>query len=182
MARNATIHRARLVLSHVDRGVYVEQTLTLAQHPSETLERALVRLLAYGLRYDEGLAFGRGVSTRDEPDLWRCALDGRVLEWIEVGQPEAVRMAKASRRAEACRIFVFGAGADRWREAQLESASMPDGVGVARLDDAFVAALAEAAARPLRWSMTVSEGTIFLDANDRSFESTPEVWRGDPLG
>lgn len=182
MARNATIHRARLELAHVDRGVYVEKSLVLAQHPSETFERMLVRLLAFGLRCDEGLEFGRGVSTRDEPDLWRHALDGRLLEWIEVGQPDATRLAKAARRAEACRVFVFGPGADRWRERQLGSRSMPEEVGIARIDDAFIAALAEGAGGPLRWAMTVSEGTIFLDASGRTHESAPEIWRGDPLG
>jgi uncharacterized protein YaeQ len=98
MARNATIYRAQLELSHVDRNVYADLQLTIARHPSETLERTLMRLLAFGLRYDEGLEFGRGVSATDEPDLWRREGDGRVIEWIEVGQPEARRLVVASRR------------------------------------------------------------------------------------
>ena len=80
MARSATIYRVQLELSHVDRDVYAELQLTLARHPSETMERTITRLLAYGLRYDEGLEFGRGVSATDEPDLWRREGDGRVLE------------------------------------------------------------------------------------------------------
>ena len=77
MARSSTIYRAQVELSHVDRNVYGEHQLTIARHPSETLERMVMRLLAFGLRFDEGLEFGRGVSATDEPDLWRREGDGR---------------------------------------------------------------------------------------------------------
>ena len=92
MARGATIYRANLELSDVDRGVYAEATLTLARHPSETLERTLVRLLAFALCYEPDLEFGRGVSATDEPDLWSREGDGRVRRWIEVGQPDGKRL------------------------------------------------------------------------------------------
>lgn len=182
MARNATIYRAQLELSHVDRDVYCEQQLTIARHPSETLERMLMRVLAFGLRYEEGLEFGRGVSATDEPDLWRREGDGRIIEWIEVGQPEARRLIKASRQSQHCQLFVFGEGATRWREAQLGDAKIPPNLGVARIDDGFIDAIAAGTDRQLRWSMTVAEGTIFLTADGACFETAPEVWLGDPLG
>ena len=65
MARGATIYRVHLELSDIDRGVYADRSLSLAQHPSETLERALVRLLAYGLRrhrFGEQIALRRRTS------------------------------------------------------------------------------------------------------------------------
>ena len=182
MARNATIYRVQLELSHVDRDVYAELQLTVARHPSETMERMVARLLAFGLRYDEGLEFGRGVSATDEPDLWRREGDGRVIEWIEVGQPDAKRLVKAARQSGRCQLFVFGDGARRWRIAQLDEMKVPDNLGVAYLEDPFIDSLAAAADRQIRWSMTVAEGTIFLTAGDASFETTPEVWVGDPLG
>jgi uncharacterized protein YaeQ len=182
MARGATIYRAQLQLSHVDRGVYADLQLTVARHPSETLERMVMRMLAYGLRYDEGLEFGRGVSATDEPDLWRRSGDGRVIEWIEVGQPEARRLIKASRQSGRCQLFVYGHGALRWRQAQLDDMRVPDNLGVANIENAFVVALAESVDRQLRWSMTIAEGTIFLTVGDETFETSPEVWIGDPLG
>jgi uncharacterized protein YaeQ len=182
MARNATLYRTRLQLSHVDRDVYADRQLTLARHPSETLERTLMRLLAFGLRYEEDLEFGRGVSATDEPDLWCREGDGRVRTWIEVGQPDAKRLIKAARQSGRCDLFVFGAGAERWREAQLGSMKVPDNLGVARIDDAFIDALAGTTDRQLSWTMTVAEGTIFVSADDASFETTPEIWLGDPLG
>jgi len=182
MAQKATIYRVQLELSHVDRGVYAERQLTLARHPSETTERMLMRLLAFGLRYEEGLEFGRGVSATDEPDLWRREGDGRVIDWIEVGQPDAKRLVKAARQSNRCDLFVFGEGADRWRAAQLDGMKAPENLAVARIDDAFVDSLAAVADRQIRWSMTVSEGTIFLGVGEDTFETAPQVWLGDPLG
>lgn len=182
MAQNATIYRIQLELSHVDRDVYAELQLSVARHPSETLERTLVRLLAYGLRYDRDLEFGRGVSATDEPDLWRREGDGRVREWIEVGQPDAKRLTKASRQSARCVLFVFGDGSSRYRKAQLEGMKIPDNLGVAHLEDAFLASLAAVTDRQIRWSMTVADGRIFLTSGDDTFETAPEVWIGDPLG
>ena len=47
MATKATIYKATLHLSDIDRGSYGEFPLTLARHPSETDERMLIRLLAF---------------------------------------------------------------------------------------------------------------------------------------
>jgi uncharacterized protein YaeQ len=182
MALSSTIYRVQLELSHVDRGVYGEHQLRLAQHPSETVERMVVRLLAFGLRHDDGLEFGRGVSATEEPDLWRREGDGRVIEWIEVGQPDAKRLIKASRKSGRCVLFAFGEGVDRWRTSQLGDLKAPENLGVARIDADFVTNVAATIERQVRWSMTVADGVIFLTSGEASFETSPEVWLGDPLG
>jgi uncharacterized protein YaeQ len=182
MARGATIYRAQLELSLIDRDVYASPTLTLARHPSETHERALVRALAYCLRFEEGLEFGRGVSAKDEPDLWSREGDGRPRQWIEVGQPDAKRLIKAARQSARLSLFVFGEGSDRWRASQLDANQFPSNVSVARIAESFIADLAGSMDRQLRWSLTLSEGIVFLTSGEQSFETSPEVWLGDPLG
>jgi uncharacterized protein YaeQ len=181
MARGATIYRAQLEVSLVDRDLYAERTMSVARHPSETLERTLARVLAFALRIDEGLEFGRGVSATDEPDLWSREGDGRVREWIEVGQPDGKRLVKAARQSQRTILFAFGDGIGRWRAAQLDSIEAPDNLSVARIDDVFLANLAARSDRQLRWSLTLHEGVVFLSAGDDSFETEPEVWLGDPL-
>ena len=49
MALKATIHKAQLQLSDMDRHVYGEHSLTVARHPSETDERMMLRILAFAL-------------------------------------------------------------------------------------------------------------------------------------
>ena len=70
MALKATVYKVELTVSDIDRHHYATYALTLARHPSETDARMMVRLLAFTLFADEGLNFGRGLSTQDEPDLW----------------------------------------------------------------------------------------------------------------
>lgn len=181
MARGAIIYKVQLDLSLVDRDVYAERSITVARHPSETHERTLVRVLAYALRYAEDLEFGRGVSATDEPDLWRREGDGRALEWIEVGLPDGKRLIKAARQSRRAVLFAFGEGADRWRQGQLSTIEAPDNLSVARIDDGFLDSLAEVTDRQLRFSLTLSEGIVFLSSSEHAFETTPEIWLGDPL-
>ncbi|MBJ21925.1 MAG: YaeQ family protein [bacterium] len=182
MARGSIIYRTQLELSLVDRDVYAERTMSVARHPSETLERTLLRVIAFALRFEEGLEFGRGVSATDEPDLWSRQGDGRVREWIEVGQPDGKRLVKASRQSERVTLFAFGDGVTRWKTAQLDSIDAPANLSAARIDDGFLRDLAAQSDRQLRWSITLSEGILFLSTGARSFETTPEIWLGDPLG
>src|SRR5258708_32711433 len=70
MALKSTIYKAELQISDMDRQYYASHALTLAQHPSETTERLMVRLLAFALHPEERLEFGRGLSTEDHPYLW----------------------------------------------------------------------------------------------------------------
>jgi uncharacterized protein YaeQ len=100
MAPKATIVKAELQVTDMDRHYYALHNLTLAQHPSETVERLMVRLLAFALHADERLEFGRGLSDEDEPALWRRDYTGDIEQWIEVGQPDESRIRKACGRAQ----------------------------------------------------------------------------------
>ena len=69
MALTATVYNLEIALSDVDRSVYETLELRVAQHPSETMPRMLVRTLAYCLAYEEGIAFSKGglSSTEEAP-------------------------------------------------------------------------------------------------------------------
>src|SRR4249920_1896129 len=115
MAPKATIYKAELQVSDMDRHYYATHALTLAQHPSETNERLMVRLLAFALYADERLEFGRGLSSDDEPDLWRKSLTGEIEQWIELGQPDEQRIRKACGRARQVVVVNYGGrSADIW--------------------------------------------------------------------
>jgi uncharacterized protein YaeQ len=131
MAPKATVHKCQLQVSDMDRHYYAEHALTVAQHPSETDQRVMVRLLAYALHADERLVFGRGLSTDDEPDLWRHALDGRIEQWIDLGQPDEARIRRACGRADEVVVIGYsGRAFDLWWEKNAN--------GLARLDNLSV--------------------------------------------
>lgn len=108
MALNATILKADLQVSDMDRHYYQSHALTLAQHPSETNERLMARLLAFALHASESLVFTKGLSTEEEPDLWQKSLTGDIELWIELGQPSEKRIRKACGRAQQVIIYSYG--------------------------------------------------------------------------
>ena len=81
MAIKATVFKAALQIADMDRHYYADHALTLARHPSETDKRLMVRLLAFALYADEALAFGNGMSSGEEHDLWRKDLLRCRMHW-----------------------------------------------------------------------------------------------------
>ncbi|MDH5265089.1 MAG: YaeQ family protein, partial [Betaproteobacteria bacterium] len=106
MALKATIFKAELTVSDLDRGHFETHALTLARHPSETDERMMVRLLAFALNADERLAFGRGLSSEGEADLVLTDLTGAIDLWIDVGLPDEREIRKAAGRASRVVVYI----------------------------------------------------------------------------
>lgn len=121
MALKATISKALLNIANMDSHYYAEHNLTLAQHPSETDLRLMVRVLAFILNAEERLEFCKGISQDDEPDLWIKSLGGEIELWIDLGQPDEKRIKKACGRSQKVIIYTYQEGmAAAWRK-QIES-------------------------------------------------------------
>ncbi len=162
MALKATVFKASLQVNDVDRGYYATHALTLARHPSETDERMMVRVLAFALHAHPDLAFGRGLSTDDEPDLWQRDATGAVVEWIDVGQPDVKQVRRAAGRASSVAVYCYGRAAEPWwAQSQAELARVP-ALTVVRVADASVAALAALVERTMQLHCTLLEGEVTL--------------------
>src|SRR3546814_5508053 len=75
----------------------------------------MIRLLAFALHADDALEFGRGLSSDDEPDLWRKSLSGEIELWIDLGQPDESRIRKACGRSREVVVVNYGGrSADIW--------------------------------------------------------------------
>jgi len=116
MALKPTIYKLKIALSDLDREVFDTLNLTLACHPSETLERMMVRVLAYCFNAQEHLVFCKGLSDTEDPDLWMHSLDGNLDLWIDVGEPGLDRIKKASRVATDVKVYCFNNKASTWWE------------------------------------------------------------------
>lgn len=178
MALRATIHKAELSVADMDRHVYADHALTLARHPSETAERLMVRLLAFVLFADAQLAFGRGLSTEDEPDLWQHDATGAIERWIDVGLPDERRVRKACGRAREVVVIVYGErkAAAWWAQAGPLLARHAH-LTVLALADAELAALAALAARAMAFTCTVQDGRVDWHAAAGSVTVTPQRWQ-----
>jgi uncharacterized protein YaeQ len=174
MAQPSTTYKVELNLTDLDRSVYENLRFTVARHPSETEERLAARLIAYALFYHEQLAFGRGLSDVDEPALWEKSLDGRVLHWIEVGQPNSERITWCSRRAERFTLVAYG-NLRVWQSKELDPVRSLKNINVVALGQEALTALALELPRSLSWSLMISDAELFV-TDERGQHEVPLEW------
>lgn len=164
MALTSTVYTVTVDLSNVDRHVYTSLDLKLARHPSETVEYLLTRLLAYCLEFEEGIAFGDGLSTADEPAVVVRDLTGRITKWVDVGMPAADRVHRASKLAGRVAIYTH-------RDVR-QVLALLDGQGVHRaaeipvyaFDRDIIEAVAASLDRRSALTLNVMDGQLYLES------------------
>jgi uncharacterized protein YaeQ len=161
MALGATMRRFEIALADADRGVYEALDLRVAQHPSESDRYLVCRVIARALEHAEGVEFGKGVSTDDEPALMQHDLTGMLLAWIEVGSPTVERLHKASKRCRRVALYGWKALDALVAEAQ-GAVHRAEALEVFELDAGFLDGVAGALDRTNRWELSVSGGAIYL--------------------
>lgn len=162
MALKATIFKASLQVSDIDRNYYGEHALTLARHPSETDERMMMRVLAFALNAHEHLAFGKGLSDADEPDVWQRDLTGTVVHWIDVGQPDERRLIRASGRAQRVSVYAYGNRVESWWKASAERLQRAKNLAVWRVPAATSESVGRLAQRAMQLQCMVQEGQVWI--------------------
>lgn len=168
MALTSTVYTFELALSDVDRGVYETLALKVACHPSETTESMLTRVLAYALEFEEGIAFGPGVSTSEEPALTVRDLTGRLRAWIEVGTPDPARLHKASKACDRVVVYCHKDPVPYLRALGAQKVHAPERVVLVVLDRRFIEAAAAHVERRTTLSVSVSGGQLYLDIGGTS--------------
>jgi uncharacterized protein YaeQ len=182
MALKSTIYKAAVQVADMDRSVYATHQLTLALHPSETEERLMVRVLAHALLADGGdgadaLQAARGLSDADEPDLWQHDLSGQLLQWVEVGQPDDRRLAKACGRADRVSVFAYASSVPVWWSALRGKVTRLANLVVWQLPSAQSQALAGLAQRSMQLQVTVQDGLVWVADPSQSIEVQPHrLW------
>ena len=175
MALSATIFKADLTITDMDRGYYATHALVLARHPSETDERMMARLLAFALNAGGELAFGKGLSSDDEPALWHKDLTGVIELWIEVGLPDEKMVRKACGRATQVRLYIYGRNAAKWWQDNGGTLARPDNLTVIELPPAATQAMAKLVQRTMQLQCTVQDGTVWLTDGARTVEIAPVI-------
>ena len=178
MALRATIYKAELHVADGDRHYYGSHGLTVARHPSETDERMMVRLLAFAFHADDSLAFTKGLSDTDEPDIWRKDLTGAIDLWVEVGQPDERRLLKACGRAGQVVVFCYGGHASEiWWNGVRNKLERTRNLTVLNLPQAAAQALGGLAQRSMVMHVHIQDGEASVTLDDGTVTITPERWR-----
>lgn len=160
MALKATIHKATLNIADMDRHYYADHHLTVAQHPSETDQRMMIRLLAFALNASDTLEFTKGLSTDDEPEL---------------GLPEEDRLRKACNRAGKVILYTYG---DRafpvWWDKHHGKLERFDNLTIFHLPGDSTEALAGLANRSMSFQVTIQDGEVTFSNDSNLVTITPE--------
>ncbi|MFK7976406.1 MAG: YaeQ family protein [Halioglobus sp.] len=172
MALKPTIYKLKINLSDIDKNHYDTLSLTVAQHPSETLERMMARVLAYCMNAQDNLSFTKGLSEPDEPDLWVRTLDDQMSMWIDVGEPAADRIKKATRLAAAVKVYSFNRKSDAWWNQ--ESSKFGElGASVFQFRWEDMQALAAMVDRTMELSVTLSGDSAYVATDGAECEA---IW------
>lgn len=177
MALKSTIFKADLQIADMDRHYYDGHMLTIARHPSETDERMMMRILAFAIHANSALAFGKGLSADDEPDLWQKDLTGAIDLWIEVGQPDEKRILKACGRASRVIVYSYSSTGTIWWNQIAAKVDRAKNLSVFNLPAAASQALAGLAKRGMQLQCTIQDGQIWINGDEGSVQIDLTAWK-----
>lgn len=173
MALSPTRLSYLVTLSNVDRGRDASESVIVARHPSETQEHVTLRMLAWCLLHEDGLAFGPGLSTPDAADLWTHDATGRLITWVECGTATAERLRKSISQHGGAQAHVVFDEAERTRTLLAELSERPWLRGapppqIWTIDNELVASLAARDERRQKWAVTVVGEHFYIDVDGRT--------------
>lgn len=144
----------------MDRHYYKTHDLRIAQHPSETNLRLMIRLIVFALNASENLSFTKGLSTDDEPTLWKKSLGDEIELWIDLGQPENKRIRKACGRAQQVIIYTYNQRkAKVWIEQQNNNLQRFKNLKIVQINAENVEGLLQ---RNMELQCNIQEGEMML--------------------
>jgi uncharacterized protein YaeQ len=169
VAQTATVYTATIDLADMDRNVYETLDLRVARHPSETAEYMLVRLLAYCLEYQDGIAMTEGVSSGSEPALVVRDLTGKTTGWIEVGMPDAERLHRGSKLAGRVAVYTHRDVRQLLGKLNGQRIHRAEDIPIRAFDRMLVEEIAARLDRRIAMALSVTGGELFLTLGDESW-------------
>ena len=179
MALKATVFKVAIQIADMDRGYYQDHQLTLAQHPSETDERMMVRLLAFAMNASDSLTFSKGLCVDDEPELWDKSLADEINLWVEFGQSDEKWLRKACGRAKQVQLITYGGrSVPIWWKQNEAALERYDNLTIWNIPEESVKAMGQLVGRNMALQFNICEGQIWISDNDNSILVEPELLKG----
>lgn len=184
---SATIYKTRVQIADMDNGRYAEGTLSLAFASDAPAELVMAGLLVRALHAlddaergplearspgNERAAPRAAAAAADGPLLWRPVAPNTeaISLWIDVGQPDAAHIRRASGLASEVAIYNYAASARQWWKRV--AAQLPPGtrnVQAWTLDPDQLEAWAVTAAPVMAWQFLKFDDTVRISDGLRSY-------------
>jgi uncharacterized protein YaeQ len=175
MSLALTLYDFQIALSHVDRGIDQPQlAVKVARHPSETMERVWLRVLAFCWFWEDRMTFGKGLSEQDAPDLECRDYTNVVTRWVRVGKADPAKIQRAVDQNGSAQVSVLFESADRLetflQQAREEKAARIAKAELAAVDEDLLSALCGFDTRRIRLALTFVGDHIYADCEGQSFD------------
>ena len=162
MALGATLYNFDIELADSDRHVYESLALRVAQHPSESEEYLIARVLAYLLEFAEGIEFSRGVSDPDMPTIAIRDPTGAITAWIDVGTPDAARLHKASKAVDRVAVYTHREPTQFLKKLANERIHRAEALELYAIDRPLVSALVTRLERRVAFSVSITDRELYI--------------------
>ncbi len=170
MAISATINKVSLNIADMDRHYYQSHDFTMAQHPSETDFRFMMRLIAFVLNANEQLSFTKGLCVDDEPELWMKSLIDDIELWIDFGQLDEKRIRKACGRADQVIVYTYNSQkSDIWWNQINSKLARYKNLSVMHIEAEGVENMVK---RNMILQCNIEDGELLLSDDDHSYTVT----------
>ena len=168
MALKASIYKLALHISDIDSAFYDAKNLTIAQHPSESNLRLMVRILAYICESRFSPEMTKGLSSTDEPELWVKNDSGEIELWVELGLPSAERLRKAATLSSQVKVYVYGSKkkVNPWLPKVSEVLNRFSNIQLLWVPEECEYPLVELLATAMDLQATLQDGVIWLSSED----------------
>jgi uncharacterized protein YaeQ len=167
VALPSALYDFQIDLRNVDRSIEQPLQLKVARHPSETLERVWLRVLAHCALWDERLTFGPGLSEPDAADALSTDYTGQVTRWIRVGRADPERIQKVLDRNPHAGVALFFESPARMQEfaeaARLAELRRAERLELWAVDPELLAALCAKDARRSKLTLTLVGDHAYVD-------------------
>ncbi|RYZ68187.1 MAG: hypothetical protein EOP09_09865 [Proteobacteria bacterium] len=167
MALPSKLFRFKIELSDMEKSVYESLDLRVAQHPSESLPFLLTRVFAYALSYEPELVFSsEGLADPDAPCLSVPNPQGGVKVWIEIGNPSARKVHKASKAALQLKIFTYKDPQALLAELATVDIHRKQDIEIYSISPKFLDKLALQMKKDNRWTLMYTDGTLMVNSDE----------------
>lgn len=175
MALAPTLYDFQVVLSHVDRSIdQPELVIKLARHPSETMQRAWLRVLAFCWLWEERLTFSKGLSEPDAPDIECRDYTGLVTRWVRVGKADPLKVQRAVDQNPHAKVSVLFESTQRMEafllEAREAKATRVVKAELVAVDADLLRSLSQFDTRRIKLSLTFSGDHAYVECDGQSFD------------
>jgi len=169
VALKPTIYKFGINIANLDTDHYDAINITVAQHPSESVERMMARVLAFTLNAQDRLEFSKGLDEPDDADIWLRDYDETVKLWIDVGEPSVDRLKKIARLSQTTKVYAFNSKADTWW-SQTSNKARDFDVEIYQFESNAIEALAGITERTMQASVTITGESAYFAADSGDVE------------